>query len=65
MDGTKIGERLRKLRGDRPMKEVAKQLGITQQAVSNYEHGLRIPRDEIKRAYAQHFGVSIEEIFYT
>lgn len=65
MDGTVIGERLRKLRGSESMTELGKALGITQQAVSNYERGLRIPRDEVKRAYAQHFNISVDELFYT
>ena len=50
MDSKKIGARLRALRGERSQKEVA--------------DGERIPRDEIKRAIAKFFGVSVECIFY-
>ena len=50
MDSKKIGERLRKLRGNRSQREVADACGITDMAISLYESGERIPRDETKIA---------------
>lgn len=64
MDSKKIGARLRALRGDRSQKEVADAVGVTDMAISLYENGERIPRDEIKRTIAKFFGVSVECIFY-
>ena len=51
MDAAKIGERLKELRGSRSQKEVADACGVTDMAISLYESGERIPRDEIKRKW--------------
>lgn len=61
------GEKLRSLREDRGMSvdDLAKTLGLTRQAVYNYEMDARVPRDEIKVQIANFFGVGIEEIFFT
>lgn len=59
-----IGEKLKKLRGKKSQKEVAKDLKITQSALGNYETDLRIPRDEVKMRIANYYGVSVEEIFF-
>jgi DNA-binding XRE family transcriptional regulator len=64
LDSEKIGARLRELRGDRSQKEIADAIGVTDMAISLYENGERIPRDEIKRAIAKYFGVTVESIFY-
>ena len=64
MDSKKIGARLRELRGDRSQNEIADAIGVTSMAISLYENGERIPRDEIKRAIAKFFGVTVESIFY-
>lgn len=60
-----IGEKLKKLRGKKSQKEVAKDLKITQSALGNYETDLRIPRDEVKMRIASYYGVSVEEIFFS
>jgi len=60
-----IGEKLKKLRGKKSQKEVAKDLNITQSALGNYETDLRIPRDEVKMRIANYYGVSVEEIFFS
>lgn len=60
-----IGEKLKKLRGKKSQKEVAKDLKITQSALGNYETDLRIPRDEVKMRIANYYGVSVEEIFFS
>lgn len=63
LDSKKVGTMLRALRGNRSQKAVADALGISETALSIYEKGERIPRDEIKKAMADYFGVSIELLF--
>lgn len=65
MDAKKIGAKLKELRGSRSQKEVADAVNVTDMAISFYESGDRIPRDEVKIALAEYFGVSVESIFYT
>ena len=66
VDGVQIGKRLAGLRTERGMTEtaLAKELGISQSAVTMYESGRRIPRDDIKIRFAVFFGEPIEAIFY-
>ena len=64
MYSLKIGNILRELRGERSIAEVADAVGITPSAVGNYEQGIRIPRDEIKKKIAEYFGKSVGEIFF-
>lgn len=66
MDRIKIGKKLSALRKERgeTVFEVANAVGVCQGAVSMYETGARVPRDDIKRKLSKHFGVSIEEIFF-
>ena len=64
MDSLKSGNKLRELRGSKSMADVANALGITPSAVGNYEQGIRIPRDEIKKKIAEYFGKSVGEIFF-
>ncbi|KUL99355.1 transcriptional regulator [Fusobacterium nucleatum subsp. nucleatum] len=59
-----IGEKLKKLRGEKKTKDVAKDLGITISALSNYENDYRVPRDETKRKIANYYKKSVEEIFF-
>jgi transcriptional regulator with XRE-family HTH domain len=59
-----IGERLRKLRGDKSREEVAIAIGVTAQAISNYEIGIRVPSDIIKCKLAEYFGKTVQSIFY-
>lgn len=64
MDAILIGKRLRDLRGKSTQKETAKALGISISALTMYENGNRIPRDEIKLKIAKHYGKTVEEIFF-
>lgn len=64
MDGEKIGCRLVELRGKKPQVEVAEDLKISVSALSMYEQGQRIPRDEVKKRIAKYYGVSLETLFY-
>jgi hypothetical protein len=59
-----IGERLRRLRGDRTLKEVSERVGISKSALSMYENGARIPRDEIKIKLANYYKKTIQSIFF-
>lgn len=58
-----MNEKLIALRGERSQEEVAKALGISISALSMYEQGNRIPRDEIKIRMADYYGISIEDLF--
>ena len=65
MDAIKIGKRLMCLRGAISQVEVANAVGISRSALSMYEQGNRIPRDEIKVKLACYYGKSVQEIFFT
>ena len=64
MDGKMMGETLKKLRGSRTQAEVAKALGISISALSMYENGERIPRDEVKKRVAEYYGRTVQHIFF-
>ena len=64
LDSKVIGNRLKTLRGDKTIKEVAESLSISESALSMYETGNRIPRDEIKIRIAQYYDKSVQSIFY-
>ena len=64
MDAKAIGERLVELRGERTQAEIAKELKISVSALSMYERGERVPRDNIKIRIATLFRKPICEIFY-
>ena len=59
-----IGKRLKALRGDKARKEVADNLGISVSAVTMYENGDRIPRDEIKEKIAEYYNTTVQVIFF-
>lgn len=65
MDAAKIGNRLTALRADKKQEEVAKAVGISSSALSMYECGERIPRDEIKIKLAGYYHTTVEALFYT
>ena len=58
-----MNEKLIELRGNRSQEEVAKALGISVSALSMYEQGNRIPRDEIKIRMAEYYGISLDALF--
>lgn len=63
-DRTIIGERLRRLRGSRTLSEVAKELGVTEMAVSLWERGERMPSDDMKVKIANYYRKSVTTIFF-
>ena len=67
IDSAKIGNRLRGIRTERgeTAEDVAKSIGVSASAIAMYEIGQRIPRDEIKIRIAEHFGMSVESIFFS
>lgn len=64
MQNTDIGKRLTDLRGEKSQSEVAEAVGITQAALSMYERGERIPRDNVKIKLANYYGVSVAALFF-
>lgn len=64
MDAKAIGKRLVKLRGEKTQEEVAKALNISVSALSMYERGERIPRDNIKIRISAYYNKPIHRIFY-
>ena len=59
-----IGEKLRNLRGNKTLEEVSNKVGVTTQALWNYEKDVRVPRDEIKLKLCKYYNVSVEEVFF-
>ena len=60
-----IGEKLKRLRGDKTQKTVADAIGITSMAISQYEQDERVPADAIKIKLANYFGESVESLFFS
>ena len=64
MNTKAIAERLIELRGNKSQDEVAKAIGISKSALSMYENGSRVPRDEIKVRLANYYKKSVQHIFF-
>ena len=66
MDNEKIAERLRNLRIEKGVTttDVAKACDISPQAISMYECGERIPRDEVKIKLAKYYKKTVGSIFF-
>lgn len=60
-----IAERLIRLRGEKSREEVAKAIGVSVSAISMYENGERIPRDDIKIRIARFYDKTVQDIFFT
>lgn len=67
MLGTTIGDTLKELRQakGKTVEDVAREIGITPSALSNYENNLRVPRDNIKIAISDYYRKPIQKIFFT
>lgn len=63
-DKKKIGERLKKLRGNRSLEEVASALGVSAMAVSLWERGERTPSDDLKVKIATYYKRTVMSIFF-
>ena len=64
MDRKAISDRLVSLRGSKTQDVVADAIGISKSALSMYECGERIPRDEIKIKIAEYYNLTVGEIFF-
>lgn len=64
MDKKEIGKRLKELRGDKTLNEVATDVGISVSALGMYETGRRVPNDSIKIALAKYYGKTVDAIFF-
>ena len=64
MNREAIKNKLRELRGHKTLEEVAMAVGVTRQAICNYELGTRIPSDDVKIKLADYFGTTVQYIFY-
>lgn len=66
METLKRNEKLyemRKRRGE-TQEDVARSVGISVSAYNSYETGQRVPRDPIKRKLANHFGRTVQFLFF-
>ena len=59
-----VADRLRTARGEIPRQKVAEAVGVTVSAISMYENGERIPRDEVKIRLAKYYKRSVQELFF-
>ena len=58
-----FGKRLRRLRGERPQREIAAELGIPTTTLSSLEQQESIPRGAMLQKLCDHFGVSVDYFF--
>lgn len=59
-----IGERLKKLRGNRTKAEVAEAIGVSESSYIKYERGERNPDDKVKVKIAEYYGRTVGHIFF-
>lgn len=59
-----VAERLMTARKNVPREVVAKAVGVTVSAISMYENGQRMPRDEIKVRLADYYKTTVQALFF-
>ena len=64
IDVKKMAEKLVELRGEKTQAKVAGDLNISVSALSMYEAGERVPRDQVKIRLADYYNEAIENIFF-
>ena len=64
MNAVEIGNRLKALRGNRTIQEVAEATGIDTSTIGMYEIGQRIPRDNNKIILADYYGTTVQNLFF-
>lgn len=64
MDNKIMAETLRRLRGKKTLEEVANAVNISKSALSKYENGDRVPRDQVKKKLADYYGKTVQYIFF-
>lgn len=60
----KAGDKMRKLRGKKPRKTVAEDLGVSYSSYMKYERNERTPSDEVKKRIAKYYKTTVEAIFF-
>lgn len=65
MQNKTIAKRLKILRGERSVAEVAAAIGVSKSTIGMYESGHRIPKDAIKKKIAEYFNSTVDAIFFT
>jgi transcriptional regulator with XRE-family HTH domain len=53
-----------RIKAGKSMNDVSGDLDISVSAISLYESGKRIPRENIKKQLAKYYGVTVPDIFY-
>lgn len=66
MDAKIIGQKIKELRESKNIsrEKFANSVDISTSALSMYETGQRIPRDEVKLRIARYLGTTIESLFF-
>lgn len=64
MNREHMAKKLRELRGYVPRRVVAEDLGISISALSAYEHGVRVPNDDLKVKLAKYYKSTVTAIFF-
>ena len=64
MNAKAIGEKLVEMRGSKTQEEVANAIGVSISALSMYERGERIPRDNIKIRISAYYKKPVHKIFF-
>lgn len=59
-----VAQRLIEARNNKTREEVANAIGISVSAISMYENGYRIPRDEIKIRLADYYNTTVQALFF-
>lgn len=59
-----IAKRLIEARGNIPRASVARAIGVSLSAITMYETGKRVPRDEIKIRLADYYNTSVQNLFF-
>lgn len=59
-----VAERLIKARGDKKREEVAAAIEVSLSAITMYENGERVPRDETKIKLAEYYNKTVQELFF-
>ena len=57
------GEKLVQMSSNRTLKNVAKDVVITIIALSNYEHDVSVPKDNIKVKLVDYYKISVQALF--
>lgn len=64
MDAKQIGDKLRRLRGNRTIQAVSDDTGLGWSTICMYELGRRIPDDDNKLVLAKYYNITVQELFY-